>query len=353
MRVGLAGVSGYGHWHLENIRRLAALDVVELAGLADPADLPGDLPPVPRFRTLDALLDAVAPDIVVIGTPIHTHADLAGAALEAGAHVLLEKPPVAAMADHERLLDTQTRTGKQIQVGLQAMGSAALRRLGALIAAGELGTVRGVGADGAWRRDTAYFRRADWAGRRTLAGRPVTDGALTNPFAHAVQAALWLAGMAGTRPEVELELFHANDIESDDTSCLRATGPGVPVVVAATLCAQRDRPPRVVVHGDAGRAELFYESDELVVDGRRQRFGRTDLLANLVDHAGTGADLLCPLWMTTGLSAVVEAVRTAPAPAALRRWTDDGGVRVVSGVDEWVAAAAERLLLFSELGAGW
>ena len=62
--------------------------------------------------------------------------------------------------------------------------------------AGAIGEVVGIGAAGAWQRDASYYTRAPWAGRRSLHGRPVVDGALTNPFAHATATALALVGAA-------------------------------------------------------------------------------------------------------------------------------------------------------------
>ena len=50
------------------------------------------------------LLEKLRPDIAVISTPIHTHLEIAEAALRVGAHLLLEKPPVTSVADHEQLL---------------------------------------------------------------------------------------------------------------------------------------------------------------------------------------------------------------------------------------------------------
>ena len=76
-----------------------------------------------------ALLDRLRPDIAVICTPIHTHAEFAERAMRAGAHLLLEKPPVTGLADHERLLRVAAATGRHVQVGFQAFGSSVVREL--------------------------------------------------------------------------------------------------------------------------------------------------------------------------------------------------------------------------------
>src|SRR4051812_1656607 len=81
----LVGVHGHGRWHLENLRRLRRDGVpVRLAGVcdtrapaADERDLIGDVPVTSR---LEDLLDAVRPEIAIVCTPIHTHAELTLAA---------------------------------------------------------------------------------------------------------------------------------------------------------------------------------------------------------------------------------------------------------------------------------
>ena len=96
----------------------------------------------------------------------------------------------------------------------------------AAIAAGALGTVTGVAAVGAWQRDDAYYARSPWAGRRSLDGRPVLDGALANPFAHALMQCLAIAAAPParrTRPSLEVERYRTRPIEVDDTAVLRVT----------------------------------------------------------------------------------------------------------------------------------
>ncbi|MEU9493750.1 Gfo/Idh/MocA family oxidoreductase [Streptomyces sp. NPDC048215] len=371
----LAGARGHGRWHLANIRRLQHQGLVRLAGICeltpltdDELDLfAGEMPE--QSSDFGALLDSTGARVAVVCTPIPTHTPLALTAAARGVHLLLEKPPAATWADYARMADGVREAGVACQIGFQSFGSHAVPAVKELIADGAIGSVRGVGAAGAWVRDDAYFRRAPWAGRRRLNGTDVVDGVLTNPLAHAVATALELAGR-GTAEDVrsiETELFRAHDIESDDTSCVRiTTTDGMPVTVAVTLCAEEAGEPYVVVHGDRGRITFWYKQDRVLVQraghGPEEAVhGRTDLLENLVDHLEHGTALLVPPERTGAFMRVLEAVRTAPEPAALppTAWhtrpadRGDGVRRVVHGIDGTVAAAADTLTLFSELGASW
>ncbi|MGX1311376.1 putative dehydrogenase [Streptomyces calvus] len=366
--VVLAGARGHGRWHVENIRRLQDRGIVRLVGICELSPLTedefgGELPE--QSSDFGALLDSTGARIAVICTPIPTHTDLALTAAERGVHLLLEKPPAPSYAEFRRMADGVAAAGVACQIGFQSLGSHAVPAIRELVSGGAVGRVVGVGGAGAWVRPEAYFRRAPWAGRRRLNGVDVIDGALTNPLAHAVATALALAG--STRAEdvtgIETELLRANDIESDDTSCVRiSTVRGGPVTVAATLCAERADEPYVLVHGTRGRITFWYKQDRVLVQRadhgpEELRFDRTDLLENLVAHLTGGTPLLVTPDTTGAFMKVVEAIRQAPDPAPLPAgtWHRVPGEerRVVPGVDGLVAAAADTLSLYSELGAPW
>jgi len=381
--VVLAGARGHGRWHLENIRRLAGEGLVRLAGVCElrpltPEELgdgfgsgePGAGPE--QSGDLGALVARTGARIAVICTPIHTHADLALTAAAQGAHLLLEKPPTPSYAEFTRLKDGLADLGTACQIGFQSLGSHALPAIRKLIADGAIGAVRGIGAAGAWSRDEAYYTRAPWAGHRTLDGRDVIDGVLTNPLAHAVATALRIDGAdrAEDITALELELYRANDIEADDTSCLRVrTCWGTTITAAVTLCAEEPGEPYVVVHGDRGRITFWYKQDRVRVERagappETTHYARTDLLEDLAAHVRDGTELLVPPDRTGAFMRVVEAVRTAPAPVPLPpdAWRTEPGAagasagakrRVVTGIDQLVTAGAERLALYSELRAPW
>jgi predicted dehydrogenase len=353
-RVVLVGAHGHGRGHLDQLADLHAGGRIDLVGVADPR------PPCPDQRELagDAawrrnaavLIAAAAPDVVVIVTPVHTHVELAETAMRAGAHLLLEKPPAPSLAGLDRLLEAQRATGRTVQVGFQAFGSGAVTELRRRIAAGDLGTIRAIGATGLWWRGEAYWSRSGWAGRRFLDGDDVNDGALTNPFAHAVALALTLDGSGGHESvrSVELDTYRTRPVEAHDTASARIrTARGTPVTVAATLCAETEAEPVVTVFGSRGTAELRYTEDRLISPSGSAAFPRIDLLANLLDHLeDRKVDLLVPLAATRAFTQVAEAVRTSPAPIAV---AEDAFGNLAALTRE--AAATGRL--YRELGVGW
>jgi predicted dehydrogenase len=366
-RLAVVGTSGYAFTYLRRARDLHDDSRAEFVGVCDIREPSAKaLAVLPAgaavYRDVDALMRKARPDVVVVATPPHAHRPIAASVLLGGGDLLIETPPVLDMDGYSELTSLTTRLGRACQTGFQSFGSAALPLLAGAIARGELGEVIGVGAAGAWVRTDAYYSRNPWAGRRWLNGQAVVDGALTNPFSHAVATALLVAGVAEQEPsDIALELFGTRDLEADDTACLRVRFGAAPeIVVAASLCAEQDHEPYVVVHGSEGRAKFWYKTHRLEINDERIPVGPPkDLLHNLLEHRADGTALLAPLTRTRAFASVVEAVRDAPQPAPIPdgwiRTVGDGPARhpVVRGIGEEVAVAAERLALFSEIGVPW
>lgn len=366
-RLVLVGVRGFGQVHAANISRLADRGLVRLVAAVDPAVAAEEqtIYGVDLYADLGEALAAAAPvDVVVIAAPIGAHFSLAEIALDAGADVLLEKPPVASLADFHRLLRTEQRTGRVVQVGFQSLGSAAIELLRA--DAFDIGEVARVDAVGAWSRTVGYWSRSPWAGRRSVAGRPVVDGVVTNALAHAVVTSLAVVGCRKSEDvaSVDTDLYRANAIDSDDTSVVRIhTVDGPEITCALTLCAAEEREPVVHVEGARGRVTFAYKDDRVEVETpsgtSAQTTGRTDLLENLVGHRRDGTPLLVPLVGTGAFMRVLDAVATAEEPVRIDpraiRWEGEGQERraVVEGIEPWLEKAAATGLTFAELGVGW
>jgi predicted dehydrogenase len=365
-RVALIGANGHGRSHRRAIADLSTVEsivasIVELVAIGDVAPVEDAPPGVPVFDDHRSLLTAIGPDIVIVCTPPHTHVPIAEDALRSGADVLLEKPPVLCRADHRRLLEVETETGRSCQVGFQALGSAALTELLSTIDEGGLGQVGSIRAVGAWKRDAAYFSRSSWVGRRSVNGVPTLDGALANPFAHAVMQVIAIA----RRPlrGIEVDRYRTRDIEVDDTATLRLSfDGGLRALVAVSLCAEEFVPGSITVTGSTGTAELEYPTDRLRLPGEpepRGVSGRIGLLRNLVEHrADRGHPLVAPLARTAPFTDVLDVVTAAPVtaidPAYLREATDLPTPRlVIDGINEILHRAATEVALLSELPVPW
>lgn len=369
-RIALVGVHGFGSHHLDNLERLEAAGSLKLVAVADPVPpSPGRLPKdTPVFSSLDELIAAdIHPDVVIVATPIQTHATLGIAVLAAGADLYLEKPTASSFAEFELLREAASTAGRSVQIGFQSLGSFALPALAQVIESGTIGTVLHVSATGLWLRDKEYYQRSKWAGKRTLNGVDVVDGVTTNPLAHAVATALHIAGIqsADDVASVTTDLYRAHNIEGDDTSCVRITPHNGPTVVSAlTVCAPEQKAPFVTVHGSAGKAVFHYTQDVLEItdhDGITTTTGyeRADLMENLLSHRRSGTPLLSSLESSGAFMRVLEAVRIAEDPTPISEeyitWVGQGlsAHPVVDEIGYWIERATNSHSTFSELDAPW
>lgn len=136
-------VVGYGYWGSKHVRVLSTIPGVSVTVVdPDPGRLAEAAAHYPAAHLSDNLSTALGEvDAVVIATPPGTHAALAFQALEAGRHVLVEKPLTTSVRDAELLVETAARRGVQLMVGHTFEYNAAVWKLRELVRSGALGRI--------------------------------------------------------------------------------------------------------------------------------------------------------------------------------------------------------------------
>ncbi|KAH8805026.1 oxidoreductase [Xylogone sp. PMI_703] len=115
LTVVVVGVGQMGHSHALAYHHNSGF---EIAGLVcrSPAKIPDILRKYPILSSMEEAL-TLKPDVVSINTHTATHADYAIMAMESGAHVFVEKPLAATIAEAERVVETARRTNRKLVVG--------------------------------------------------------------------------------------------------------------------------------------------------------------------------------------------------------------------------------------------
>jgi predicted dehydrogenase len=139
-------VVGYGYWGPNLVRNIAECPQLRLAGLCDldPTNLRlfGERYPGARaVRELDALLVDPTIQAVVIATPPQTHHTLAKRALQAGKHVLVEKPLATRLRDAHELAELAAANERLLMPGHTFIYSPAVNTVRELIRDGVVGDV--------------------------------------------------------------------------------------------------------------------------------------------------------------------------------------------------------------------
>lgn len=186
MRIGLVGYgTGGQHFHAPFI---AAANGVELAGVvarapATIAKIEADMPGMPIYPSLAAMIAARGIDAVTITTPPQTRRALVLEAIAAGLHVIADKPFAPSAADARQLDDAAKAKGIVLGVFHNRRFDADIQTLRKVIVDRRLGHV--------WR----VHSRFDFDDPATLEAGP-TGGLLRDLGSHMVDQILWLLGPA-------------------------------------------------------------------------------------------------------------------------------------------------------------
>ncbi|KAH8669019.1 putative oxidoreductase [Xylariales sp. PMI_506] len=116
LTVVVVGIGQMGHSHALAYHHKSGFQIIGLVSRSSTNKLPDILKKYPVLSSLEEAL-GLKPDIVSINTHTATHADYAVAAMEAGAHVFVEKPLAATVAEAERVVQTARRTNRKLVVG--------------------------------------------------------------------------------------------------------------------------------------------------------------------------------------------------------------------------------------------
>jgi predicted dehydrogenase len=191
LRYGVIGGS-MGGAHMRGIRLsnnselVAACDVDEgvLGAVQAEFGLPDDAC-YPDFRRLLTRSDL---DAVIVASPDFYHEEQVVGALEAGKHVLCEKPMALTVAECRRMIQAAERTGSQLMIGQICRYAPGFRMAKKLIDNGEIGDLFFVESE--YAHDYAYFPGKDnWRKDPARPREPVLGGGC-----HAVDLLRWIAG---------------------------------------------------------------------------------------------------------------------------------------------------------------
>jgi predicted dehydrogenase len=143
IKTALIGTGQIARQHLSCLRELPDVDVVGVCDLSPVmAECTAERFAVPAwYSDHRRLLEEVRPDVVHVTTPPPSHFSLAMAALDAGAHVIVEKPATTTRAELETLIEHASEQGRVLVEDYNYLFNDATRRILELIASGNFGAV--------------------------------------------------------------------------------------------------------------------------------------------------------------------------------------------------------------------
>lgn len=337
LSIGIIGTGNISRAHLhaylqfpEEVQVVALADIEP--GKAETARAEFALDGARVYEDATAMLASEHLDLVSIATPPGTHCELSVQALEAGVHVIVEKPMAPSLEECDRMLEAQRRSGKLLSVIAQNRFRDDMAQLKAVLDSGRIGRIAHARIASAWWRGRAYYDlwwRGTWASE---GGGPTLNHAI-----HHIDLALWLLGRPQAVAAMMTNAGHDNAEVEDLSVALLQYERGLAELTSS-----------VVHHG---------EQQEIIVQGEHARIGQPWSVAaetarpNGFPETGGDAELVAelealaagqaPLEHTghTGqLGDVIAAIREGRAPLV----DGEAGKRAIELVTAIYAAAIER-----------
>lgn len=208
-----------------------------------------------------AKAEAARPDgieAVSIVTPNHMHAPAAKAFLEAGIHVICDKPITTTVGEAQELVDLVKKTGKVFVLTHNYTGYPMIRQARAMVAAGELGDIRLVQVEYPqdWlteRAELSGSKQAEW---RTDPKRSGAGGAIGDIGTHAYNLAAFVTGLETDELLAQLTAFVPGRLLDDDVQILlRYKGGARGMLWASQVAVGHENGLKLRVYGTKGGFE--------------------------------------------------------------------------------------------------
>ncbi len=171
---------------------------------------------VPAFKNVPELLASVAFDLACVCLPPFEHAPATLALLEAGKHVLVEKPMATCLEECDQMLAAANASGQLLSVVAQNRFKTPVMKLQQILASGRIGRLLHAQVDSFWWRGSNYYDLW-WRGTWAKEG----GGCTLNHAVHHIDLFQWLLGMPSALRALTTNLNHTNsEVEDFSTAIL-------------------------------------------------------------------------------------------------------------------------------------
>ena len=233
------GVVGVGNIGTHHIKTIPTMNNAELTAVCDINPAAFERIPEAIRKNIKCYTDSADffanADIeaVIIAVPHYDHPDLAIQAMEAGKHVIVEKPIAVHKADAERLVRAAEQHPElkiSLMFCMRTLG--AFKKIKQMIDNGDLGKIRRINwIITTWFRSQLYYDSGDW--RATWRGEG--GGVLLNQCPHQLDLLQWLFGMPTmVRAFCHEAKWHDIEVEDDVTAYLEFPNGSTGVFIAST-----------------------------------------------------------------------------------------------------------------------
>lgn len=192
MKYALIGCGRISPNHIE-AAKANKLDIVAICDLVqesmDDKASKFNLVNVKKYTDYKELLEKEKPHIVAIATESGKHVQIALDCLDAGSHIIVEKPLALSIADADTIILKAKEKGLKVTTSHQNRFNKAVQKLRLEIEAGHFGKLLHGTANILWNRRKEYYEQAPWRGTWAQDG-----GTLMNQCIHNIDLLRWIMG---------------------------------------------------------------------------------------------------------------------------------------------------------------
>lgn len=247
------------------------------------------------FATESALPADQKIDFVSVTTPNHTHYEIAKAALEAGFHVVCDKPMTFDFAQAEDLAKVVAKSGKVFAVTHNYTGYPLVRQAREMILNGELGEIQAIRSNyiQGWLRTKLEDSDQKQAAWRTDPKRSGAAGCFGDIATHAYNLGRYMTGLLPTEISAHLRIFEkGRKLDDYGTALIKFENGGLGTVTASQISHGRENDLFIEVDGTKGALQWRQEEPNLLVvraNGQPHRLYTRDPNAPFMNASGKAA----------------------------------------------------------------
>jgi UDP-N-acetyl-2-amino-2-deoxyglucuronate dehydrogenase len=254
IKFGVIGQGHIGKRHAEMVRQNPNAELMAVCDIQSSDSLGLNLGTEKFYTDIKQLLEAHPEiDVINVCSPNGLHAQHCIDALNAGKHVVCEKPMALSKADCEKVIFTALQNHRQVFVVMQNRYSPPSVWLKEMVDKKTLGEIFLVEINCFWNRDERYYTKPHWKGTRALDG-----GTLFTQFSHFIDIMYWVFGDISDINARFGNYNHQDLIEFEDTGIVsfKFTSGGMGILNYTTSIWNKNMESSITVIGSNGSIKV-------------------------------------------------------------------------------------------------
>ena len=261
---------------------------------------------VHKYISYKELLEVEKPDLVAIATESGKHASIALDCIEAGCHVIIEKPIALSIADADAVIDAAKRKGVLVCANHQNRFNKSVQYIRKALEEGRFGKLSHGAAHVRWNRGLSYYEQAPWRGTWAQDG-----GCLMNQCIHNIDLLRWMMGDEVDEVMAYTDRLEHSYIEAEDLglAIVKFANGAYGLIEGTTNVYPKNLEETLYLFGEKGTVKAGGVSDNIIEEWnfdddldnsdevKKQYsdnppnvygFGHTPLYADMIDAIITG-----------------------------------------------------------------